>query len=266
MNILLTGSSGFLSQYLVFQLAPICNLIDTYNYRNPESSHLSCDATYDFLVDIGSPTPLNSDDNPTTYTTHLKQVKALYDQFSICNTIFISSVSVFGDSCGFISESSQYRPNSCYSNHKIMVEQAHLKSSQNTLTLISSGLCGPGMSRIFLTRLLQNFINTGQASVAYTNELFNGIYPASYLSSYIVDQILAGGFLSRKELIHSSDPLSWCQIRNLFEQYIGQPLTLLGSTSKPESKIFCSANFAPLLSVRQTLELTFRDLYPDVTT
>ena len=239
---------------------------DILNYFN--GSHwVAADCHYfDFLVDIGSPTPLNSPQSSSIYSKHLRSVEYLHKRFSFSHIIFASSVSVFKSSDDpSITEYTHKEPCNHYSQLKINLEDLHRSHSTSFEVHYLTALCGPSMPNTFLWRCIKDIVNYQIPQVTDLHSLFNGAYPVdlyvSFLLARICQRYSSDINIPSSFLVCSKHPQSWLSLISSIYSYFNLelpdfPYSHFSSTKS--SQIFDPLNFTPLYSIDQTVNYLLR--------
>ena len=275
MRILITGRHGFLARHflnhaITYLKASSPNYsIFYYSYRNHSISllHGSNDEHYpnefDLLLDIGSPTPLNSSNTADVYRRHIEDVCQIYDKYSFSRVIFTSSVSVFDYySTGLISEYSEPRPSSDYSSLKIELEKLHFRNNSFAEVHYLSALCGKSMPSTFLKKCIYTIRQNELPKVNSLSDYFNGAYPVNLYASFLLERISAPfpdrAWNQSKFLICSHSAIEWGKILEIICTHYHA--NELNSTIHAQihskalyKRLFYPINFTPIYSMSQTL-------------
>lgn len=279
MRILITGCHGFLARhflnyantYLIVS-HPNCSIF-YYSYHNQSISLLhggnddKNSNNFDLLLDIGSPTPLNSSNTVDVYRRHIEEVRLMYDKYSFSRVIFASSVSVFDyRSTGLISEYSDAQPSSDYSSLKINLEELHFSNNPYAEVHYLSALCGKSMPPTFLKKCIYAIRKNELPKVNSLSDYFNGAYPVDLYASFLLERITTPSDRpanKSKFLICSHSAIEWREILEIICKHYHVNELNSGIDAKiynksPCKRLFYPINFTPIYSMRQTLSWLLR--------
>lgn len=259
MKVLVTSQSGFVVSQLREILAVFSDRIEPFfiSYAHSLTESNVANQVYDVLLDIGSPTPLNSDNYAETYRLHVNNVTRLHSCLTFKKVYFLSSVSVFGDEPRYVNENTEISISSPYAEMKARVENVHRKCCRNVTTHFLSGMLGKSMPNTFLRRCIEACLFNQEPLITHANSLFNGCYPVDIYCRYLVNQLISENrFVDPSEIIFSHTPMSWSDIYMLICKELGKDVELKNPTvqeSVMRNPLFGSLTFKPVCSVSESV-------------
>ena len=262
MKILVTGRNGFLAKYINNILLDIYAddfAVDFYSYMTDDKESKRSIERYDWLIDIGSPTPLTSDPGGKEFLAHLNRVNNLHSKYSFKSIILTSSVRIFkdfyNDKSLTFSEDSEIDPNCEYGLMKLSIENLHRSKCKNVTSYILGAMCGKSMNLSFIGNTIRKVKEGKNITLNGKECLFNGCYLANEFANNLINNIRSNRFIAR-EIIHSSNPILLQRVVQIIGDEVGKEPLLSYSNNKSSSKIFQSNSFIPRFTTEDVIKKT----------
>lgn len=166
MKILITGIYGFLGSHLAKELSKRYDVIGLYNTKKDIefNRNVSCfnnleliDTAPDVIIMCHAAVSSGTTyiDNDKLFETNVNFTKQIVEKFQAVKSIYISSVSVFGNNKNVIDEVSVPNPETDYAVTKLLGEK-EVNKNPNSVIIRFSSLYGNGMKE---NTLIPNYCN-----------------------------------------------------------------------------------------------------------